>query len=72
LLVAPAPHAIFLQRTRTSRSVARPLGLLAAARSPNGSIVNLLASGARSAGLYLVQNQDNYFMMMRFQKNVLP
>jgi hypothetical protein len=37
-----------------------------------GSIVNLLASGARPAGPYVVQNQDNYFMMLRFQKNILP
>jgi hypothetical protein len=37
-----------------------------------GSIVNLLTSGARPAGLYVVQNQDNYFMMMRFQRNILP
>jgi len=37
-----------------------------------GSIVNLLPSGGRPGGLYTVANQDNYFMMMRFQKNILP
>jgi hypothetical protein len=37
-----------------------------------GSIVNLLPSGGRPGGLYTVANQDNYFAMMRFQKNILP
>ena len=37
-----------------------------------GSTVNLLPSGGRPGGLYTVANQDNYFMMMRFQKNILP
>jgi hypothetical protein len=37
-----------------------------------GSIVNLLPSGGRPGGLYTVANQDNYFLMMRFQKNILP
>jgi hypothetical protein len=37
-----------------------------------GSQVVLTQQGARPAGLYQVQNQDNYIMMLRFQKNVLP
>jgi hypothetical protein len=37
-----------------------------------GSIVNLLPSAGRPGGLYTVANQDNYFVMMRFQRNILP
>jgi hypothetical protein len=37
-----------------------------------GSAVALTQQGARPAGLYQAQNQDNYMMMLRFQKNILP
>jgi hypothetical protein len=37
-----------------------------------GSKVVLAAQGARPAGPYTVANQDNYFMNLRFQKNILP
>ncbi len=29
-------------------------------------------NGARPAGIYQVNNQDNFFMVLRFQKNILP
>jgi len=38
----------------------------------SGSTVTLAQQGARPGGLYQVQNQDNYIMMLRFQKNILP
>jgi hypothetical protein len=37
-----------------------------------GSTVALSAQGAQPAGLYRTANQDNYFMMLRLQKNILP
>jgi len=37
-----------------------------------GSTVTLSQQGARPGGLYQVQNQDNYIMMFRLQKNILP
>jgi hypothetical protein len=37
-----------------------------------GSTVRLLASGARPAGFYRVENQDGYLMALRFQKTILP
>jgi Porin subfamily len=38
----------------------------------NNGTVNLVANGARPAGLYQVGNLDAYVMVLRFQKNILP
>jgi hypothetical protein len=38
----------------------------------NAGQVVLPANGARPAGIYNVSNSDNYVMVLRFQKNILP
>jgi hypothetical protein len=38
----------------------------------NAGQVVLPANGARPAGIYNVVNSDNYVMVLRFQKNILP
>ena len=38
----------------------------------SGSNLLVVANGARPAGVYKINDQDGYAMVLRFQKNFLP